>query len=96
MVLKTRLQHLSTLKKVNRLKVFNIFFVQFTFATFYQSMSYISVFTIISTIHPTNYYYHLYKYMMFNSIVVNCAFIPFFSLKNKGPLHRGLVYFLVD
>lgn len=29
LILKTGLQHLSTLKKVNRLKVFNIYFLQF-------------------------------------------------------------------
>ena len=26
-------------------------------------MSYVSIFTILSTIHGANYYYYLYKYM---------------------------------
>ena len=48
-------------------------------------MSYIFVFTIISTIHSTNYYYYLYKYMMFYSIGVNLGFSPFFCLKKQRP-----------
>ena len=67
--------------------IFSTFiFGLFKHVTFFQSMSYIFVFTIISTIHSTNYYYYLYKYMMFYSIGVNLGFSPFFCLKKTKTL----------
>lgn len=55
-------------------------------------MSYVSIFTNLSTIHGTNYHYHLYKYMMYNSIVVNCTLGPFLA-KNKDPLVKRACLF---
>ena len=40
-------------------------------------MTYNFVFTILSTIHPINYHYHLYKYLMFNSLGVDFFFPSF-------------------
>ena len=55
-------------------------------------MTYNFVFTILSTIHPINYHYHLYKYLMFNSIGVDL----FFScLKKQRPsVKRALRLYL--
>lgn len=53
-------------------------------------MSYVSIFTNLSTIHGTNYHYHLYKYMMYNSIVVNCTLGSLFSKKQRPSSKEGL------